>query len=196
MHLKLAVFVVLAALALAMPASAQTGAAAPRWDSVGALGNTQMAQGYYADAIASYQRAIDLGQKDAGPAAIGRLYTAIGNANLKLRKNDAAVAAYTKAAAIDPNPAIAYFNLCAVLYNMGQATAQTIATCDKAIAADPKKADAYFIKGSVMLGNASIGKDNKTIVPPGTVETLKQYLVLAPNGPHAMDVKQMLDFVK
>ena len=68
---------------------------------------------------------------------------------------------------------------------MGQTGAQTIAACDKAIAADPKKADAYFIKGFVMLGNATIGKDNKTVVPPGTVETLKQYLVLAPNGPHA-----------
>ena len=79
---------------------------------------------------------------------------------------------------------------------MGRATAQTLAACDKAIAADPKKADAYFIKGSVMVGNATIGKDNKTIVPPGTVETLKQYLVIAPNGPHANDVKQMLDFLK
>jgi tetratricopeptide (TPR) repeat protein len=194
MRQYLKAFVLLAALALAVPASAQTDAA--RWDSVEALANTQMAQGHYAEAIASYQRAITLGQKDAGPAAIGRMYVSIGNANLKLKKNDAAVAAYTKAAAIDPKPAVAYFNLCAVLYNMGQTGAQTIAACDKAIAADPKKADAYFIKGSVMLGNASIGKDNKTIVPPGTVETLKQYLVLAPNGPHANDVKQMLDFVK
>jgi len=184
----------LAALALAVPASAQTGA--PRWDSFEASGNTQMAQGHYADAIASYQHAIELAQKDAGAAAIGRIYVSIGNANVKLNRKDAAAAAYTKAAGIDPHPAVAYFNLCALLYNMGQATAQTIAACDKAIAADPKKADAYFVKGSVMLGNATIGKDNKTILPPGTVETLKQYLVLAPNGPHADDVKQMLDFVK
>ena len=194
MHRTLGVFVLLAGFALALPALAQT--AAPRWDSVEALGNTQMSQGHYADAIASYQRAIALAQKDAGPAAIGRMYTSIGNANLKLRKNADAIAAYSKAAAIDPHPAVAYFNLCAVLYNMGQTTAKTIAVCDKAIAADPKKADAYFIKGSAMFGNATIGKDNKPIVPPGTLETLKQYLVLAPNGPHANDVKQMLDFVK
>ena len=32
-----------------------------------------MAQGHYADAIVSYQRAIDLGQKDAGTAAIDRM---------------------------------------------------------------------------------------------------------------------------
>ncbi len=169
---------------------------APRWNYFEALGNAQFNQGHYAESIASYQRAIDLGQKDAGPAAIGRMHTTIGNANLKLKKNDAAIAAYNKAAAIDPHPATAYFNLCAVLYNMGQVTAKTIAACDKAIAADPKMADAYFIKGSAMVGNATIGKDNKTIVPPGTVETLKQYLVIAPNGPHTKDVKELLDFLK
>lgn len=120
---------------------------APRWNYFEALGNAQFNQGHYAQSIAYYQRAIDLGQKDAGPAAIRRMHTTIGNANLKLKKNDAAIATYNKAAAIDPHPATAYFNLCAVLYNMGQVTAKTIAACDKAIAADPKKADAYFIKG-------------------------------------------------
>jgi hypothetical protein len=33
-------------------------------------------------------------------------------------------------------------------------------------------------------------------VPPGTVEALKQYLVLAPDGPHVQDVKAMLDGLK
>ena len=171
-------------------------AAAPRWNYFEVLGNAQMGEAHFADSIASYQRASALAPKNAGPAAIGRMYTAIGNANLKLRKNDDAVAAYTKAAAIDPNPAVAYFNLCATLYNMGQTGPKAIAVCDKAIAADPKKADAYFIKGSALLGNATIGKDNKPILPAGTMEALRQYLVLAPNGPHANDVKQMLDFVK
>jgi tetratricopeptide (TPR) repeat protein len=114
---------------------------------------------------------------------------------LKLRKNDAAIAAYDKAAALDPNPAVAYFNICATLYNMGE-TAKTVAACDKAITADPKKADAYFIKGSVMVGQGILGKNSKITVPPGTVETLKQYLVLAPDGGHVKDVKAMLDFLK
>ena len=78
---------------------------------------------------------------------------------------------------------------------MGQTT-KTLAACDKAIAADPKKADAYFVKGSVMVGQGAIGKNGKMTVPPGTVEALKQYLVLAPDGAHANDVKQMLDFLK
>ena len=117
----------------------------------------------------------------------------IGNANLKLKKNDAAIAAYNKAATLSPNPAVAYFNLCATMYNMGQPAAKTAAACDKAIAADPKKADAYFVKGSALFGEGAVDKSNKFVVPPGAVEALKQYLALAPDGPHVQDVKAMLD---
>jgi tetratricopeptide (TPR) repeat protein len=173
----------------------------PRWEYSEALGAAQMNQGHYADSLDSYQRAIDLAQKDlagknAGPAAVAQIYTAIGNANLKLKKNDAAIAAYNKAAALSPNPAVAYFNLCATMYNMGQPAAKTAAACDKAIAADPKKADAYFVKGSSLFGEGAVDKSNKFVVPPGAVEALKQYLVLAPDGPHAQDVKTMLDTLK
>jgi tetratricopeptide (TPR) repeat protein len=167
----------------------------PRWEYLEALGNAQGSQGHSEDSIASYQRAIDLVQKNAVPGVLPRIYTAIGNANLKLKRNDAAISAYNQAAALDANPAVAYFNICAVLYNMGE-TVKTLAACDKAIAADPKKADAYFIKGSVMVGQGAVDKKGKMTVPPGTVETLKQYLVLAPDGGHARDVKEMLDLLK
>jgi tetratricopeptide (TPR) repeat protein len=168
----------------------------PRWEYSDALGIAQFNQGHYADSIESYQRAIDLAGKNASPAAIGQMYVTIGNANLKLKKNDAAIAAYTKAAALDPNPAVAYFNLCAVMFNMGQPAAKTVVYCDKAIAADPKKADAYFIKGSSLYGEGAIDKSNKFVPPPGSVEALKQYLILAPGGPHTQDVKAMLDALK
>ncbi len=174
----------------------QLMASEPRFEYSGALGDAQFNQGHYEDAAASYQHAIDTAQNKAAPAAMGRLYTMMGNANLKLKRNDAAIAAYNKAAALDPNPAVAYFNICAVMYNVGQTGAKTVAACDKAIATDPKKADAYFIKGSVLFGDGRPDKNNKIIVPPGTVEALRQYLVLAPGGAHADDVKQMLDFLK
>jgi tetratricopeptide (TPR) repeat protein len=167
----------------------------PRWEYSEALGNAQINQGHYEDSIASYQRAIDMAPKDIAAAAIGRIYTTVGNANLKLKRNDVAIAAYNKAAALDANPAVAYFNICATLYNIGE-TVKTLAACDKATAADPKKADAYFVKGSVMVGQGAVGKNGKMTVPPGTVETLKQYLALAPDGGHAKEVKEMLDFLK
>jgi tetratricopeptide (TPR) repeat protein len=168
----------------------------PRWEYSEALGAAQMNQGHYADSLGSYQRAIDLAQKNADTAAMARIYTMIGNANLKLKQNDAAIAAYNKAATLSPNPAVAYFNLCATMYNMGQPAAKTVAYCDKAIAADPKKADAYFVKGSSLYGEGAVDTSKKYIVPPGTVEALKQYLVLAPDGPHVQDVKAMLDGLK
>src|SRR5580704_6351489 len=167
----------------------------PRWEYSEALGTAQLNQGHYADSLDSYQRAIDLG-KNVSPADTSRIYTMIGNANLKLKKNDAAIAAYNKAATLSPNPAVAYFNLCATMFNMGQPAAQTVAFCDKAIAADPKKADAYFVKGSSLYGEGALDKSNKFVPPPGSVEALKQYLVLAPDGPHVQDVKAMLDALK
>jgi tetratricopeptide (TPR) repeat protein len=184
----------------------QLSSSEPRWEYFEALGAAQFNQGHYADSLDSYQRAIDLAQKNlaqkdlagksANAAAIAQMYTAIGNADLKLKKNDAAIAAYTKAATLSPNPAVAYFNLCATMYNMGQPAAKTVAFCDKAIAADPKKADAYFVKGSALYGEGALDKSNKFVPPPGSVEALKQYLVLAPDGPHVQDVKAMLDALK
>jgi tetratricopeptide (TPR) repeat protein len=184
----------------------QLSSSEPRWEYFEALGAAQFNQGHYADSLGSYQRAIDLAQKDlaqkdlagksANAAAIAQMYTTIGNANLKLKKNDAAIAAYTKAATLSPNPAVAYFNLCATMYNMGQPAAKTVAFCDKAIAADPKKADAYFVKGSALYGEGALDKSNKFVPPPGSVEALKQYLVLAPDGPHVQDVKAMLGVLK
>jgi tetratricopeptide (TPR) repeat protein len=179
----------------------QLSSSEPRWEYFEALGAAQFNQGHYADSLESYQHAIDLAQKDpagknASPAAIAQVYTTIGNANLKLKKNDAAIAAYNKAATLSPNPAVAYFNFCATMFNMGQPAAKTVPACDKAIAADPKKADAYFVKGSSLYGEGAVDKSNKFIVPPGALEALKQYLVLAPDGPHVQDVKAMLDGLK
>ena len=168
----------------------------PRWEYADVLGAMQGNQEHYQDSLASHQRALDLAQGSAAPTAMAGIYLRIGNANLKLKNNDAAVAAYSKAAALDPHPAVAYFNLCATMYNIGKTGADTVAACDKAIAADPKKADAYFIKGSLLFGDGKIEKNNKWVVPAGTVETLKQYLVLAPTGSHAADVNQMLDSLK
>jgi tetratricopeptide (TPR) repeat protein len=174
----------------------QLSSSEPRWEYFEALGAAQFNQGHYADSLESYQRAIDLAGKNASPAAIAQMYTTIGNANLKLKKNDAAIAAYNKAAALSPNPAVAYFNLCATMFNMGQPAAKTVPACDKAIAADPKKADAYFVKGSSLYGEGALDKSNKFVPPPGALEALKQYLVLAPDGPHGQDVKAMLDALK
>lgn len=176
------------------------------WQFYAALADSQFNLGQYEQALDSYQKGIqavesittvdpknpitDPQKRKAGEA---KMLTNEGNAYLKLHKNKEATDAYTKAAAMDPNPATAYFNLCATQYNTGNVDG-ALPACDKAIAADPNKADAYFIKGSLLLGESKM-ENGKMIAPPGTAEALNKYLELEPNGPHANDVKQMLEAI-
>jgi len=173
-----------------------------RWEFYQALGNAQFNLAQYQETvdtldkgIAAAQTALTGDSKADVPkikTGLGQMLASQGNAYIKLTKTDLAVTAFTKAAEMDPNPGLAYFNLCATQYNMGQMKAAALA-CDRAIAADPNKADAYFIKGSAMYGDGKMDANNKYIVPPGTVEALNKYLELAPTGGHAGDVKAMLE---
>jgi tetratricopeptide (TPR) repeat protein len=174
-----------------------------RWDYLQALGNAQLSLGKNDEAVATYEKAIplaDAAKNDAksdpakAKAAVAQMLTNEGNAYLKLKQNDKAIESYTKAASLDPNTGTAYFNLCATQYNSGN-TQGALAACDKAIAADPNKADAYFIKGSLMLGESKMDKEGKLQAPPGTSESLNKYLELQPDGPHAADVKAMLQAI-
>lgn len=174
---------------------------ANQWEFYQALGTAQTGLREYQDAIQSYEKGIVIARDHPDPKAdpakintgLGQMLISEGNAYVKLRKPDEAVARYTQAAAIDPDAATAYFNLCATLYNMGNMTAAA-AAADKAIAADPKKADAYFIKGSALFADGKV-EGGKFIAPPESVAALKKYLELAPAGPHADDAKAMLDAI-
>lgn len=168
-----------------------------RWQYSQALADAQLHEGKYEEAVHSYEAALGFAVKDKlkeTRQAMATMYTNQGNAYLKLHKEDEALAAYSKGAALSDNPATAYFNLCATYYNMGK-TEPALTACDKAIAADPKKADAWFIKGSLLMANATVETGGKTTYPPGTVEALQMYLKLAPNGAHVPDVQQMLDYI-
>lgn len=180
-----------------------------RWEYYEALGDAQVNTADYASAVQSYDKGIQTAQGYASgtvpknskdpysdpakaKAGMGEMYAGEGDAYLKLQKTPEAIAAYTKGAELDRNPGIAYFNLCATQYNIGNMDGAAV-TCNKAIQADPTRADAYFIEGSAMYGNGKMDADKKYVVPPGTAEALKKYLELAPNGAHAADVKAMLD---
>jgi tetratricopeptide (TPR) repeat protein len=188
---------------------AQTEQSAPSqtqtWQTYQSLGDQQLNRAEYSEAIISYEKAVELASKatdspanadktNARRNAIAKMLTSEGNAYLKLRKNDDAIRLYTRAAEASPNPALAYFNLCATAYNLGD-TERAISACRKSIEADPRKADAYFVLGSCLFANGKFDKDNHYIVPPGTLEVLNKYLELAPDGAHAADVKQMLAMI-
>jgi len=182
-----------------------------RWDYFEALGDTQLDQGDYENAADSFEKGIQAAQqflasapssasrilqsdRDRARAGMAHMLTNQGNAYLKLKKNDEAIAAYTKAAELSPNPATAYLNLCVVQYNARNLDG-ALHACDKAIAADPSRADPYFIKGSLLLSQSKPDKTGKMTAPSGTAEALKKYLELAPQGPYANQTRQMLEFI-
>jgi tetratricopeptide (TPR) repeat protein len=174
-----------------------------RWDFQQKLVNAQIALEHYDEALASCDKAIAYGYKGAegmappnaekAKAALATLLTTRGNILLTQHRMADAIAAYEKAAAVSTNPGVAYFNICALLYNQGRIQ-EVAPACDKAIAADPAKADAYFIKGSALFGDARI-ENGKMVLPDGAVQALQKYLELAPSGSHVTDVKAMLTSV-
>lgn len=177
------------------------------WQYYSGLGDAQYNLGQYDQAVATYDKGIQVADANTTvdpknpstdpakkKAGVAKMLTNEGNSYLKLKKNKEAVDAYTKAAALDPNPGVAYFNLCATQYNTGNVEG-ALDACDKAITADPNKADAYFIKGSLLIASSKTDPSGKITAPPGTAEALNKYLELAPNGAHAGDVKQMLEYI-
>lgn len=149
----------------------------------------------YAAAEASYQKALTLNAAVAKPnlelaaAANNQLGQAFG----KTGKTKEAQEAYDAAAKADPTKAATYYyNEAATMLNANNA-AGAAAAADKAIAADPTKADAYFIKAEGLAPSITQSPDGKKfIAPPGLVDACNTYIDLAPTGPHAQDMKDLL----
>jgi tetratricopeptide (TPR) repeat protein len=164
------------------------------------LANAQLYSGAPDQALASYDRALAAAQQ-AKPAegqpqtswkdGLAQIYIGKGNALLKLHRNPEAIDAYNRSAELSSNPALAYFNVCAVLYNIGN-TKDTPTACRKCLQADPAKADAWFILGSVLFADSPIDAKGTPVISPEGRQALEKYLELAPDGPHAADVKAML----
>jgi tetratricopeptide (TPR) repeat protein len=150
----------------------------------------------YNDAVTSYKKGIDLNatSKKPSPEAAAAGYNQLGQAYGRLGNAKDSADAYEAAAKAQPaSAAMYYFNEAATLYNAGKLP-EAEAAADKAIAADPKKADAYYIKGQALITQATVDpKTQKIVAPPGCVEAYQKYLEVAPDGPHAADVKGILD---
>jgi tetratricopeptide (TPR) repeat protein len=167
------------------------------------LASAQLYSGSSDAALATYGQALAAAEKEKpaeGPAMAGwkdglsQIYIGKGNALLKLKRNDEAVEAYNQSAALASNQGLAYFNVCAVLYNMGN-THDSAAACRKCVQADPTRANAWFVLASDLFADLPVTAQGKVAASPETREALEKYLALAPDGPHAADVKAMLDMI-
>ena len=178
-----------------------------RWEFYKTLGDVQGHLGHQQDAIANYEKGVEIAQRFASAklpvdpkipttdlarakAGIGQMLTSEGNAYFGMNNRDKAAELYGRAAEMSPNPAVAYYNLCATQFNRGEMAA-AVAACEKSIAADPTQANPYYIKGTVLYKSGK-PENGKYVVPPGTVEALSKYLELAPNGDHTSEVRVML----
>ena len=164
------------------------------------LGNAQIYSGTADVALATYEQALAAAEKEKpaeGPLVSGwkdglaQIYIGKGNALLKLKRTTEAIEAYNQAAGFASNAGLAYFNICAVFYNNGN-THDSAAACRKCVLADPSRANAWYILGSVLFADAPID-NGKVTASPEMREALEKYLALAPDGPHAADVKAMLE---
>jgi tetratricopeptide (TPR) repeat protein len=146
-------------------------------------------------AVDAFKKGVDLdaASKKPHPEDQAAAWNGAGNALAKEGKTQDAATAFESAVKIEPqNAAMFYGNEAAVLFNAGQTDAAA-AAADKAIAADPNKPDPYFIKGQALIAKSTFdAKTQKITPPPGCVEAYQKYLELAPDGPRAESVKEVL----
>jgi len=174
---------------------AQLGDANAAYKAAGNKSTDPAVKDKFAKAEDSYKKALDLNAKIAKPkpeinaAANNQLGQALG----KEGKSKEAAAAFDEAANADPPQAgTYYFNEAATLFNAG-AMDDAAAAADKAVQADPTKSEAYYIKGQALIQKATVDpKTQKIVAPPDCVAAYQKYLEVAPTGPHAEEVKGIL----
>jgi tetratricopeptide (TPR) repeat protein len=162
------------------------------------LGNAQLGEKKWDDAIASYKKVLDLDVASKKPnieleggahAGLGEVYARDGKAD------DVATAEteYDSASKVNPTKAGFYYsNETVVFQNTGNGEAQA-AAADKAITADPKNPLPYYLKGQALAAKITIdAKSGAYILPPGMVDAYKTYLQLAPTGQFVAEVNAVL----
>ena len=145
------------------------------------LGNTYSKLNQDEQALESYQKAIELAPEDP------TLYQNLGGIYASMGETDKARELYEKAVDLsaygDPkDAAINYYNMGVTFINSGK-TDEAIDALKKAIEADPSYAEAHYQLGLCLLG----------LEPTESLDHLKKYMELAPNGPNADVAQQLVD---
>jgi tetratricopeptide (TPR) repeat protein len=159
------------------------------------LGAAQVGQKKYSDAVVSLQKAIDLenAAKKPNPETQAAAESDLGAANVALTKVPEANTAYDAAAKFLPASAPSYYTNEAILFSQAGNTDAAVDAANKAIAADPTKPVPYYLKGQALVGKATVDPKTQTVTaPPGCIEAYQKYLELAPTGPYAAEVQQIL----
>jgi tetratricopeptide (TPR) repeat protein len=154
------------------------------------------------EAVDAYQKAIDL-QPSAGiyqnqSTVLAAL--AVGQTDPKAAADKLAAASSDcdKAAALDPNPAVAlacWKNMGIILSNKGDFK-DAVPPLLKATQLNPKDVQAWFLLGSAYTGLIAPNQQGDKMtydIPPGTTDAYQKVIDLDPNGPYAVQAKQNLE---
>jgi len=159
------------------------------------LAQAQMGLKKYDLAEVNYKKVLEVETtaKKPSPQAQGAAYAGLGEIYARTGKVDEATAAYDDAAKAYPADAAIYLkNEAVIFYQLHNSEAQA-AAADKAIKADPNSAISYYLKGNGLVANATVDpQTHLPVAPPGCLEAYQKYLELAPNGPYAPEVQQIL----
>jgi hypothetical protein len=159
------------------------------------LGLGQVGLKKYPDAETSYKKALDLEStsKKPRPEISGMANAGLGEIYARTGKTPEANAAYDAAAKADPTKAAFYLtNEAKVFFQMNNSDAQ-VAAANEALKADPNQSVLYYIIGNGLVSKATVdSKTGKIVAPPGCLEAYQKYLELAPEGPYAGEVKDIL----
>jgi tetratricopeptide (TPR) repeat protein len=154
----------------------------------------------YDDAVATYQKAIDL---QPSAALYSNMSTSQTNAALAVKdpagmqqKLTDANGDCDKAIALDPTSAAkCWKNIGIVLTNSGH-MAESVPPLQKATAADPKDAQSWFLLGgslTAMTVPKQVGDKLTYDIPAGTTDAYQKCIDAAPTGPYAAQAKEALD---
>jgi len=164
------------------------------------LGQAQTGLKEYDAGLVSFKKALDLENalQTAGsktdPDIQGTAQSGIGEIYARTGKVQEAADAYDAAVKVNPARGPSYLrNEAVIFFQTNQADAQ-VAAADKAIALDPTSQPVlYYLKGNGLVQKTTMdSKTNKLIPPPGCMEAYQKYLQLAPDGPYAKEVKDII----
>lgn len=153
------------------------------------LAYAQAGEQRYDDAIASYKKAIDLGNAaESSLDVVAVAEAGLGEAYARTGRVAEANAAYDRSAKDDPTHAAAQLrNQAIVFYQMRNNDAQ-VAAADEAMKANPSDPILYYIKGVGLCATGTIDSNGVKVPPPDCIAAYQKYLELAPNGQFAGDV--------
>jgi tetratricopeptide (TPR) repeat protein len=164
------------------------------------LGQAYDGAGRYSDAVAAYQKAIDMNPQpsyyvDLSTATVNAATAQADTTDLAAKVTEAG-ADCDKASALDPTLAgRCWKNIGIVLSNKNH-LAEAVVPLQKATAADAKDAQAWFLLGGALTSEITSKQEGNKLTytfPPGLTDAYQHCIDADPTGPYAAQAKATLD---